>query len=240
MGNTGALDKKENALADGQAQGGTQRRGGKSDAAFRTISEVASELDVPQHVLRFWETKFSQIRPMKRGGGRRYYRPEDVVLLTTIRDLLYREGYTIKGVQKLLRDNGAKAVVNALQDHDEDESATLALVGMGTAGPEGGPQVTAEADDDDLAGSGEEAALVQGDEAQGELAKSDVSHARMDVLDHAGESTPLAETVRGVTTGLSPEHRREIEAALETLVALRALTGRALEATRPPPPPWQA
>ncbi|MSO77738.1 MAG: MerR family transcriptional regulator [Alphaproteobacteria bacterium] len=82
------------------------RRLGKSATAFRTISEVAIELDVPPHVLRFWETKFSQIRPMKRGGGRRYYRPEDVDLLRRIRELLYDRGYTIKGVQKLLRDGG--------------------------------------------------------------------------------------------------------------------------------------
>jgi DNA-binding transcriptional MerR regulator len=81
------------------------RPGGKSAAAFRTISEVADELDVPQHVLRFWETKFAQVRPLKRGGGRRYYRPEDVDLLRQIRDLLYTEGYTIKGVQRLLRES---------------------------------------------------------------------------------------------------------------------------------------
>ena len=78
-------------------------RGGKSAAAFRTISEVAHELDVAQHVLRFWESKFPQVKPLKRGGGRRYYRPEDVELLRRIRGLLYEEGYTIKGVQKLLR-----------------------------------------------------------------------------------------------------------------------------------------
>lgn len=83
-----------------------RRRLGKSDAAFRTISEVASELDVPQHVLRFWETRFTQVRPMKRGGGRRYYRPEDISLLKRIRALLYSDGLTIKGVQKLLRQVG--------------------------------------------------------------------------------------------------------------------------------------
>ncbi len=83
----------------------------KSDAAFRTISEVATDLDIPQHVLRFWESKFSQVRPLKRGGGRRYYRPEDVVLLKRIRSLLYDDGLTIKGVQKLFRDFGVKAVV---------------------------------------------------------------------------------------------------------------------------------
>src|SRR5580658_7972767 len=85
------------------------RRAGKSAGAFRTISEVADELEVPQHVLRFWESKFPQIRPLKRGGGRRYYRPEDVVLLRRVAQLLYQEGYTIKGVQRLLREGQIKA-----------------------------------------------------------------------------------------------------------------------------------
>lgn len=84
--------------------GDALRRGAKSASAFRTISEVAGDLNVPQHVLRFWETRFSQIRPLKRAGGRRYYRPEDVDLLRRIRDLLYRHGYTIKGAQRLLRE----------------------------------------------------------------------------------------------------------------------------------------
>ncbi len=79
----------------------------KSADAFRTISEVADELDVPKHVLRFWEIKFPQIKPMKRGGGRRYYRPEDMALLSGIRELLHSEGYTIKGVQKILKEQGA-------------------------------------------------------------------------------------------------------------------------------------
>ena len=83
----------------------------KSPDAFRTISEAADELDLPQHVLRFWETRFSTIKPLKRGGGRRYYRPEDVLLLRGIRHLLYDQGYTIKGVQKLLRDNGNQFLV---------------------------------------------------------------------------------------------------------------------------------
>ncbi|MBI4183757.1 MAG: MerR family transcriptional regulator [Proteobacteria bacterium] len=88
------------------------RRRGKSASAFRTISEVAAELEVPQHVLRFWETKFVQVRPLKRGGGRRYYRPEDVDLLRRIRDLLYRQGYTIKGVQRLMREGGVRALAS--------------------------------------------------------------------------------------------------------------------------------
>ena len=82
----------------------------KSPDAFRTISEAAEELDVPQHVLRFWETRFTQIKPMKRAGGRRYYRPADVELLKGIRSLLYKEGYTIRGVQKILKEDGAAYV----------------------------------------------------------------------------------------------------------------------------------
>lgn len=82
----------------------------KAPDAFRTISEVADELDIPQHVLRFWETRFSAIRPLKRGGGRRYYRPDDVDLLKGIRQLLYGQGYTIKGVQRILKEEGPRVV----------------------------------------------------------------------------------------------------------------------------------
>src|ERR1700710_3289137 len=84
----------------------------KSAEAFRTISEVALELDVPQHVLRFWESRFTQIRPVKRAGGRRYYRPEDVDLLKGIRALLYSDGFTIKGVQKVLKERGLRHVAD--------------------------------------------------------------------------------------------------------------------------------
>jgi DNA-binding transcriptional MerR regulator len=92
--------------AEDSEVGTTARRTAKSEAAFRTISEVSEDLEVPQHVLRFWESKFPQIKPLKRGGGRRYYRPEDVTLLRRIRDLLYKDGYTIRGVQKLLKEQG--------------------------------------------------------------------------------------------------------------------------------------
>lgn len=88
----------------------------KSPEAFRTISEVADTLDVPAHVLRFWESKFPQIKPIKRGGGRRYYRPDDVNLLKGIRHLLYTEGLTIKGVQKVLKDQGARSVAQSMVD----------------------------------------------------------------------------------------------------------------------------
>ena len=83
----------------------------KSPEAFRTISEVSKDLSLPQHVLRFWETKFVQIKPIKRGGGRRYYRPEDIKLLKGIKSLLYNDGYTIRGVQKVIKENGTKKLL---------------------------------------------------------------------------------------------------------------------------------
>ena len=94
------------------------RAAGKSATAFRTISEVSEELEVPQHVLRFWETKFTLLKPLKRAGGRRYYRPEDIDLLRRIRSLLYKDGYTIKGAQKLLREGRGRAGEKAAAESD--------------------------------------------------------------------------------------------------------------------------
>ena len=113
-------------------------RVGKSAAAFRTISEVAGELDVAQHVLRFWESKFPQVRPLKRGGGRRYYRPEDVDLLRQIRSLLYDEGYTIKGAQKLLKTQRRGASVDG---EAGAEAAAVAVESRPRPGPELVPEV---------------------------------------------------------------------------------------------------
>ena len=95
----------------------------KSPSAFRTISEVTKELSVPQHVLRFWESKFTQIKPMKRGGRRRYYRPEDILILERIKSLLYDDGYTIKGVQNILKkeSNPASSVKNKIFENDKVE-----------------------------------------------------------------------------------------------------------------------
>ena len=93
----------------------------KAPEAFRTISEVADELEVPKHVLRFWEAKFAQLKPMKRGGGRRYYRPEDVQLLRGIRFLLYNDGYTIRGVQKILREHGPRFVMDYRRMGEDEE-----------------------------------------------------------------------------------------------------------------------
>jgi DNA-binding transcriptional MerR regulator len=110
----------------------------KAPEAFRTISEVADELDVPKHVLRFWEAKFNQLKPMKRGGGRRYYRPEDVALLRGIRFLLYDDGYTIRGVQKILKEQGPRFVMEQ-RPHAADEA------GAGPARERTIPDVAAEA-----------------------------------------------------------------------------------------------
>lgn len=115
------------------------RRTRKSSTAFRTISEVADELGVQQHVLRFWETKFSQVKPLKRGGGRRYYRPEDIDLLKQIHTLLYKEGYTIKGVQKLLREKGKNEVLNGA-----GQSLTA---GVSRSSASGGPGLSPEQKD---------------------------------------------------------------------------------------------
>lgn len=117
----------------------------KAPEAFRTISEVADELEVPKHVLRFWEAKFAQLKPMKRGGGRRYYRPEDVALLRGIRFLLYNDGYTIRGVQKILREHGPRFVMDyrrMAEDAGEDEamSAPQEIPDIAAEAAQGGAQ----------------------------------------------------------------------------------------------------
>jgi DNA-binding transcriptional MerR regulator len=112
----------------------------KSPDAFRTISEAAEELDLPQHVLRFWETRFSTIKPLKRGGGRRYYRPEDVLLLKGIRHLLYDQGFTIKGVQRILKEHGARHVIGIAN------GAPLGSIAPLAADAEGGSALDTAAD----------------------------------------------------------------------------------------------
>jgi DNA-binding transcriptional MerR regulator len=142
----------------------------KAPDAFRTISEVADELDVPQHVLRFWETRFAQIRPMKRGGGRRYYRPDDVDLLRGIRHLLYGEGYTIRGVQRLLKDNGIKFIQSVWRDE--------------TAAAEAHARPDAnQADAEAGASNGDAAAAEDAAEADSGLESQRGRHAAPDVLE---------------------------------------------------------
>ena len=131
----------------------------KSPDAFRTISEVADELGLPQHVLRFWETRFSQIKPMKRTGGRRYYRPDDVELVRAIKHLLYGEGYTIKGVQRLFKENGVRTVVAAVRNGTPLKPSQPALA----LGDDGDDEAIAqdERDDDVMAEDGPAAAARQ-------------------------------------------------------------------------------
>lgn len=126
----------------------SSRRSRKSAGAFRTISEVADILDVQQHVLRFWETKFSQVRPLKRGGGRRYYRPEDVELLKTIHHLLYTEGFTIKGAQKLLREQGKNKIIEEVQS---EEPALSSVTSAPAPAPSSPQQASTPADTQDAA-----------------------------------------------------------------------------------------
>ncbi len=144
---TGVMTKQE-SMEEKQAKdlsNASQSTSQKSAGAFRTISEVAEELDVQQHVLRFWETKFNQVRPLKRGGGRRYYRPEDVSLLRAIHYLLYTEGFTIKGVQKLLREQGKNLIVTAVVDDKPVAGPKLAAqAGMAPAAVAPAPAPTVE------------------------------------------------------------------------------------------------
>jgi DNA-binding transcriptional MerR regulator len=113
----------------------------KSPDAFRTISEAADELDLPQHVLRFWETRFSTIKPLKRGGGRRYYRPEDVLLLKGIRRLLYDQGFTIKGVQRILKEQGARYVMAVGEGGPIEQAAPVAPARVSPAVEQDEPEV---------------------------------------------------------------------------------------------------
>jgi len=147
----------------------------KGPDAFRTISEVADDLDLPQHVLRFWETRFSQIKPMKRGGGRRYYRPDDIDLLRGIRHLLYGEGYTIKGVQRILRDSGVRHVMQVWQeDYQPDEGEPDAVTARAHAASADAEERGGEI----LATNGGEAAtgLPQAANGGGGLGKDEVRH----------------------------------------------------------------
>lgn len=190
------------------------RRNGKSEAAFRTISEVAEELDVPQHVLRFWESKFPQVKPLKRGGGRRYYRPEDVLLLKRIRHFLYSEGYTIKGVQKLLREGGGKDT--ALDEDDGTPDRVTAGEPPEAAHPEPEPQPEPEAEPEpapmpSIGREEDDLPAMDDGEGEGEGEDDDVS------TDQAAPQ-PRAESHR-----MSPDLRRELTGILNELEQLRRL-----------------
>jgi DNA-binding transcriptional MerR regulator len=171
----------------------------KAPDAFRTISEVAEALDIPQHVLRFWETRFTQIKPMKRSGGRRYYRPDDVDLLKGIRRLLYGEGYTIRGVQRILKEHGI-ASVQRLADATAAASfgAVEEAIGLSIREPEDDDALGLDGDDDDYEGAD---------------------------ADEEADAGPIA----GVTALATPVDLSPLEGVLRDLIACRQLLDQALK-----------
>ena len=188
----------------------------KAPDAFRTISEVADDLDIPQHVLRFWETRFAQIKPMKRSGGRRYYRPDDVDLLKGIRRLLYGEGYTIRGVQRILKEHGIKSVQSLA-----DSSAAFSFGAL----EEALGQSLMESDGDDL-----------GVELDGEGEESEHKASDEDGIDFRfleGEDEILETYRSGASHVKAPEphpiDRERLEGVLRDLIACRQMLDRVLK-----------
>jgi DNA-binding transcriptional MerR regulator len=175
----------------------------KAPDAFRTISEVAQELDVPQHVLRFWESRFREIKPMKRGGGRRYYRPNDLDLLRGIRHLLYSEGYTIRGVQRLLREQGLRFVQSVWQ--------------------EGAPQPVHQPGDDEQ----DEAAIERAVEDEGEL-RLPLTGADEGERSEQRSAPPAPRAAAPPPAGLAREDVQRLQAALRELTECRRLLDAAL------------
>ena len=184
----------------------------KAPDAFRTISEVADDLDIPQHVLRFWETRFAQIKPMKRSGGRRYYRPDDVDLLRGIRRLLYGEGYTIRGVQRILKEHGI-ASVQRLADSSAVASfgAIEEVIGQSILERDDAAAPGLDLDDDDFEGTdGIDFRLLESDE---------------DGIPAALDAGPIP----GVAGLARPIDVVRLQAALQDLIACRQLLDQALK-----------
>jgi DNA-binding transcriptional MerR regulator len=188
----------------------------KAPDAFRTISEVAEDLDIPQHVLRFWETRFAQIKPMKRSGGRRYYRPDDIDLLKGIRRLLYGEGYTIRGVQRILKEHGIKSV-QSLADSTAVVSFGAIEEALGQSLLEDekereGAGLTEEGEEEEYEGSEEDGIDFRFVNDQGDILKTyraGPGHGR-------GADAPGAE-------------REQLESVLKDLVACREMLDRAMK-----------
>lgn len=188
----------------------------KAPDAFRTISEVADDLDIPQHVLRFWETRFAQIKPMKRSGGRRYYRPDDVDLLKGIRRLLYGEGYTIRGVQRILKEHGIKSVQSLA-----DSSAAVSFGAL----EEALGQSLMESDGDDLGVELDE----EGEEGEHKASDED----GIDFRFLEGEDEILETYRSGASHVKAPEphpiDRERLEGVLRDLIACRQMLDRVLK-----------
>jgi DNA-binding transcriptional MerR regulator len=183
----------------------------KAPGAFRTISEVADEIDVPQHVLRFWESRFTQIRPMKRGGGRRFYRPEDVDLLRGVRHLLYGEGYTIRGVQRILREQGSAFVQSIWR--------TGAVL----------PSPDAEdSEEDDIAAAAEPGRSEPDLSVFAVPSQRNVEPAVQDRPPERREPIGAAAPAATKPAGISVDDRRKLRSALDELVACNRLLEAAL------------
>jgi DNA-binding transcriptional MerR regulator len=188
----------------------------KAPDAFRTISEVAEDLDIPQHVLRFWETRFSQIKPMKRSGGRRYYRPDDVDLLKGIRRLLYGEGYTIRGVQRILKEHGIGSV-QRLADANAVASfgAIEEVVGQSILENEDGLAPSMDLDDDDY-DSSEESGIPRFAERRSRREREVESFDEEEAIAGVADIVPIIDVAR-------------LKGVLEDLIACRRLLDTALK-----------
>jgi DNA-binding transcriptional MerR regulator len=192
----------------------------KGPEAFRTISEVADALDLPQHVLRFWETRFAQIKPLKRGGGRRYYRPDDVDLLRGIRQLLYGEGFTIKGVQRILKEQGPRFVISAGRGELDGKAAL--------AGRSGQEDLAIDYQDDFYPDGGDEAEAPAG---RGGQRVQDVEVSAIDAPENAGSVAPARDRADMTRTGagrLSGAEVKVLKATLEELLECRRLLDETL------------
>jgi DNA-binding transcriptional MerR regulator len=187
----------------------------KAPDAFRTISEVADDLDIPQHVLRFWETRFSQIRPMKRSGGRRYYRPDDVDLLRGIRRLLYGEGYTIRGVQRILKEHGI-ASVQRLADASAIASfgAIEEVIGQSILERDDDAAPPVDLDDDDFDSAGESGIPRRAERGRG--ARASEAFEEEDLIPGVADLAPGVDLAR-------------LRGVLEELIACRQLLDAALK-----------
>jgi DNA-binding transcriptional MerR regulator len=189
----------------------------KAPDAFRTISEVASDLDIPQHVLRFWETRFSQIKPMKRSGGRRYYRPDDVDLLKGIRRLLYGEGYTIRGVQRILKEHGIKSVQGLA-----DNSAAVSFGAI----EEAVGQSLLENGDDEPGLHEEDEDFEGGDDGEGIDFRFVETEEDLLATFRGGSSQARSPAPASPT---NPADRERLEGALKELLACRLMLAKALK-----------
>jgi DNA-binding transcriptional MerR regulator len=199
----------------------------KAPDAFRTISEVADDLDIPQHVLRFWETRFAQIKPMKRSGGRRYYRPDDVDLLKGIRRLLYGEGYTIRGVQRILKEHGIKSVQGiADQSSAISFGAVEEAIGLSLQDPDEGEVSGVDLDDDDIEAAEKEGVdyrfvdSADDEEILAPFAKGRAAPAR---------AAPAQPAVATPARGVAAPDRERLEGVLHNLIACRQLLDSALK-----------